>query len=291
MTSTTIEQPFAMTEAPAVLKAIRATFAGLNKISPTLEGWFAFNLLQTPLQKNKPNFKHKIMGEAEQLTIDYGEGTVAAYLWQNDGPTVVLAHGYQANAARFRHIVPRLLAEGYQVVAYDGPAHGNSSGRQTNPFRNAAALATIVQQYGPVHAVCGHSFGGLSTIIALHEYPELPIERVVLFAAPDRFETVTAWLGKMIGLSEAGRGEMHRLMEKKADAKTDHYTVAAFDGAMQLPCLVVQDKDDATVPFAAGEAIASAWPNATFLPTEGLGHRKILSDENVAQALIEFLGR
>ena len=36
--------------------------------------------------------------------------------------------------------------------------------------------------------------------------------------------------------------------------------------------LVIHDKEDGVVPFAAAERIAAAWPNATFIVTEGYGH-------------------
>jgi hypothetical protein len=52
--------------------------------------------------------------------------------------------------------------------------------------------------------------------------------------------------------------------------------------------LVVHDRDDPEVPLAAGSAVAEAW-RARLDVTSGLGHRRILRDEAVVSAVVEFV--
>ena len=44
------------------------------------------------------------------------------------------------------------------------------------------------------------------------------------------------------------------------------------------PTLVVHDRRDKETPYQVGADLAAAWPNATLVSTDGLGHQRILTD-------------
>ena len=45
--------------------------------------------------------------------------------------------------------------------------------------------------------------------------------------------------------------------------------------------LVIHDEDDAEISWRSGEEIAGAWPDAKFIKTKGLCHRRIIHDKAV----------
>ena len=53
--------------------------------------------------------------------------------------------------------------------------------------------------------------------------------------------------------------------------------------------LVVHDREDVTVPYDDGAAIAAAWPGAELVTTTGLGHRDIVRDREVVARAVAFL--
>ena len=59
--------------------------------------------------------------------------------------------------------------------------------------------------------------------------------------------------------------------------------------ALQVPALIVHDRDDREVPFHDAERLTARWPGAHFYPTEGLGHRRILKDDDVIRRAVEFV--
>jgi len=58
-----------------------------------------------------------------------------------------------------------------------------------------------------------------------------------------------------------------------------------------VPLLVIHDRDDPTVPWADGAAIATAWPGAELVTTTGLGHRDLLRDASVVARAVAFVHR
>ena len=52
--------------------------------------------------------------------------------------------------------------------------------------------------------------------------------------------------------------------------------------------LVVHDRQDAMNRFDDGQAFADAIPGACLMATDGLGHRKILKDAAVLEAIARF---
>ena len=55
------------------------------------------------------------------------------------------------------------------------------------------------------------------------------------------------------------------------------------------PTLIIHDKNDDDVPYTASENIHQHLKNSSLFLTEGLGHRKILGNENVINEIEKFL--
>ena len=52
--------------------------------------------------------------------------------------------------------------------------------------------------------------------------------------------------------------------------------------------LIVHDRSDREVPFMSAQALHRAWPGSELVATEGLGHRKLLSDPAVVERAVRF---
>jgi hypothetical protein len=84
--------------------------------------------------------------------------------------------------------------------------------------------------------------------------------------------------------------EMRRHSEKRIGARWEDLPLVPLRGLGEPPpMLVVHDRDDREVPFADGAAIAAVWPGARFLETSGLGHRRVLRDPAVVEAVVDFV--
>jgi pimeloyl-ACP methyl ester carboxylesterase len=55
------------------------------------------------------------------------------------------------------------------------------------------------------------------------------------------------------------------------------------------PTLVLHDADDRTAPLATGRALAGALRHGHLQVTQGLGHRRILEDAAVVDAVVQHL--
>ncbi|MGH8561857.1 MAG: hypothetical protein ACRES4_07835, partial [Nevskiales bacterium] len=55
------------------------------------------------------------------------------------------------------------------------------------------------------------------------------------------------------------------------------------------PLLVVHDREDRETAWSDGQSIAEAWPQARLLSTQGLGHRRVVSDAEVVSAALRFI--
>jgi pimeloyl-ACP methyl ester carboxylesterase len=86
---------------------------------------------------------------------------------------------------------------------------------------------------------------------------------------------------------------MQRDIERKLefrwdDADTDT-ALAELAAARKLDVLLIHDRRDREVPFAAAERIAAAVPASRLLATEGHGHTRLLGNAKVIAETIGFL--
>jgi pimeloyl-ACP methyl ester carboxylesterase len=207
------------------------------------------------------------------------------------GPTVLLAHGWSGHAAQFDAWIEPLVTAGYRVVLFDAPAHGGSGGRRTNIMDMAGAIQLVAGLYGSVHAIVAHSFGAPATLFALRH--GLKVDRLVLLAAPLSLTKFSLFVAHVLGLPLSVRGRMQRNMERKLgfrwdEADTDK-VLAQLTDERALDVLLVHDRRDREVPFAAAERLAAAVPSARLIATDGNGHNRLLRNASVIADAIGFV--
>jgi len=69
----------------------------------------------------------------------------------------------------------------------------------------------------------------------------------------------------------------------------DDYSAYKAAEKIEIPILIIHDKDDDDVSVKAAYHIQKHLKNSEIMITESLGHRKILGDYNVIKKIIEFI--
>jgi pimeloyl-ACP methyl ester carboxylesterase len=269
-------------------RAVRAGMGALEAVAPALAERVAERLFMTPPRHPPPAGERAVLEGAEPFALR-AAGTIVRGRTMGDGPAVLLVHGWGGRGGQLAAFAPPLVTAGCSVVAFDGPGHGESGGRTTNLARLADAIGAVTRRFG-ARAAIGHSFGGASLALALHR--GLALDAAVLIGAPRTPRGFFDPFCAALGLGEATRDGVRRRIERNVGIPMDDLDVPGFAAAIEVPALVVHDRGDAEVPFEHGAAIAAAWTGARLLPTEGLGHRRILRHPAVVDEVASFvLGR
>jgi pimeloyl-ACP methyl ester carboxylesterase len=227
-------------------------------------------------------------GNNYRLPFDGGE--LAVTTWGNSGPAVLLMHGWGGARAQMTGFVDPLLFAGYRVVAYDQPAHGESDGKTTNLLEIAPTMELIAKQEGPFYAILAHSFGTLITSYALVER-KLPLpERLVYFGAFNRLmDSLPRFQVQARLPDEIIEGLRATLYENFDRDLLDSINNEELAPRINIPALMFHDTLDNVTPVEDSRAIARVWKQATFIETEGLGHRGALQSKSVHEQVIAFL--
>ena len=107
-------------------------FNSLATFSQNLAAKKAFKLFCTPRKGRVLPHQENYLNEAKSEVLHLGENRLQSYHWQGAKETVLLMHGWESNVFRWRNLIGFLQVEGYHIIAFDAPGHGNSSGTILN---------------------------------------------------------------------------------------------------------------------------------------------------------------
>jgi pimeloyl-ACP methyl ester carboxylesterase len=111
---------------------------------------------------------------------------VSALAWGDGEPELVLLHGGGQNAHTWDTVA---LALGRPLLAIDLPGHGHSGRRQDRdygPWRNAEAVASVIEQAATAtRGVVGMSLGGATAIRLAATRPALARRAVIVDVTPN----------------------------------------------------------------------------------------------------------
>ncbi|MBL0311325.1 MAG: alpha/beta fold hydrolase [Holophagaceae bacterium] len=275
---------------PLRFHLLRHAFRGVRILSTALAARFAEMLFLTPPRHPIPAAEADALATGRAFRVPFEGSHLAAWAWgpkQGTAPTVILLHGWGGRAGQLRGFIAPLVESGYRVVAFDGPAHGASGGKQASILHFASALETVVSGTGPVHGIIAHSLGCAAAAVALSRGVE--IERVCFIAPPAMARLYYERFLGFLGLADRWIAEYSRRFAARRGFTWDQLEVPVLAPGMRSALLVFHDADDSDVPFSDGAAIATSWPGAELHRTEGLGHRRILKAKDVQEKAVAFL--
>lgn len=268
----------------------RTKFKLLSAVSKKKAAEIAIDLFCTPqFRHRKPLPKNFI--DAEKLHfIIHGE-TVQGYRWNKGGSKkVLIAHGFNSSVASFDRYVQPLINKGYEVLAFDAPAHGRSTGTKINAAIYKDMIMMINEQYGPIKSFMAHSFGSLGVSLALEDIPHDDSYRLVLIAPATESKAAIDFFFSFLKLNEAVRKEFEEMIYQVRQRPTSWYSVSRAIKNIHAKVGWYHDEDDDTTPWEdAKKVMEQNYPNINFVVTKGLGHRKIYRDNKISESIIDFL--
>ncbi len=193
--------------------------------------------------------------------------------------TIVYLHGIADNRGSASGVIPRFLARGFNVIAYDSRAHGESQGDAcTYGFFEKQDLHRVIDTLGPDPVVLiGTSLGAA---VALQEAADDP--RVTAVVAAETFSdlrTVAAERAPAFFTS----GTIDRafeIAEREGRFRVDDVQPQRFAQRITVPVLIIHGVADVETPPAHSERVYAALKGPKrLIMVPGAGHNGSLRSE------------
>jgi pimeloyl-ACP methyl ester carboxylesterase len=267
---------------------LRFFLQNLQRVSPSMSAAVAEKLFCTPKSPRKRSREEEALLLASPLPVVIGGRRLAAWQW-GDGPTILLVHGWGGRAAQLTGFVDPLVFAGFRVVAVDMPAHGDSEGTQATLADFADAVYATAAAAGGVDGIICHSFGAAAVMVALSR--GLSVERVVMVAPVGPLAAGIDYFCDTLGLTEETRQLFFQRLSLHNGMSVPAIDRDALLPKMSAPLLVLHDQQDQEVPLHHSESLAQQWRGARLVKTIGLGHNRILWEQDVIQQATSFVTR
>ena len=267
-------------------------FKVISWFSPRMSAKMAFELFCTPYTKTRYKLPAKIFDQAEKLSLKVGHNTVNGFKWttpvNNSDKTILICHGFDSSSYRFADYIQPLLDEGFNVIAFDAPGHGTSTGKTITVLLYRSMIKLADEKHGPFYGIMAHSFGGLAAVLALEEDKELACRKLVLIAPSTETIHAIETFFNYLKLTSSVRKEFIKLIEDLSGNPPHWFSVSRAIHNILPQTLWIHDKQDTITPFSHLEHLTIDQPShVTFEITEGFGHSPYRQPE-ILKKIISF---
>ena len=175
-----------------ILGYYKARIKTMGMVSPQKAASIAFDLFSTPFKSKSKRIIPPVFQKAIPVSIQQGKLTIRGFRWESTQPNakkILIAHGFSSYAFKFDKYVTALRKEGFEVLAFDAPAHGNSDGKKINALIYRDTILAIEQKFGPLYGIIAHSLGGLAASLAIELLSNQEKRKLVLIAPATETKT------------------------------------------------------------------------------------------------------
>ncbi|MEP6675827.1 MAG: alpha/beta hydrolase [Ferruginibacter sp.] len=274
-----------------VISYLRTKFKLLSLVSPHKTAESAFRLFCTPYIKSR-RLPAPIFNDAERIQFVYEAFTINGFRWiKAAAPKVLILHGFSSSVYNFDRYISAFTKKGYEVLAFDAPAHGLSTGKTVNAVQYAGAIKKIIDLFGPIKGFVSHSFGGLAVCLALEDIPHDEQIKIALIAPATETTSAIDGAFKMLRLhNKSVRKKFDEIIFRISNRATEWFSVRRAIRNIKADILWIHDEDDDVTPIEdALKVKEDNHANINFVITKGLGHHKIYRDKRTINLVTDFI--
>lgn len=267
---------------------IQTKFKLLTVFSKRKTAEQALGLFSTPFLKSRRKADIK---NAEPVRFKLKTLTINGYRWNYpQKEKILILHGFGSAAHKFEHYAAPLVQKGYEVLAFDAPAHGESEGTRTNAIEYSEMIKKVMEEYSPVKNFIAHSFGGIALSLALENIPHDESVRIVFIApATETTSAVDSAFTMLKIKNKEVRNEFDKLILEISGKETAWFSIRRAMHQIKASILWIHDELDDITPWSDAQKVKEDnHTNINFVITKGLGHRKIYHDEAIITKVTGF---
>ncbi|MFE9403451.1 alpha/beta fold hydrolase [Streptomyces sp. NPDC006530] len=216
------------------------------------------------------------------------DGRFYKYFQSGSGPTVLLVHGLNTNLGSMVPIAEDLLDQGYRVVLFDVPPHGEALGSTGDPAEIRSLLRALYDRLPDLHAVICHSMGGLWALTAWQA--GVNVRAVVSVSAPVAKRFLIEKFAEVNALDDDRVRELTGEIERRFGGTVwEEYSALRAVRDLDVPGLVIHGTADDYVPPTHAEQLHAGWRQSTVRLVEGAGHFDIVEAPGVRKIISAYL--
>ena len=220
----------------------------------------------------------------EELT--YADNGIMTYRWLGKKQTVLLAHGWESNSARWQPLIKNLKDKGFTVVALDAPAHGNSGSHIFNALIYSESIHVVAKRF-KADIIIGHSVGGMAAVFCQNIYQLEHVKKLILLGTPSEFVDVLKRYTDMLGYNQRIKVQLNTTIIERYGKHPKDFSTAKYLKNINSEGLIIHDEDDTIIPYNDALLIKNSFKNSTLITTKGMGHS--LNNNTVTTYINEFI--
>ncbi|MBT8280657.1 MAG: alpha/beta hydrolase [Muriicola sp.] len=246
----------------------------------------AFLLFSTPRKGRVLPIQESFLKDAKFEKVEVEDIQIQTYHWEGKGKRVLLLHGWESNTYRWRNMIGFLKKEGFDIIAFDAPAHGWSTGKIFHVIKYSACTKTIVDRYKPDYII-GHSVGGMTAVYHQYLWPKNSLRKIVTIGSPSEMQDVMDQYQRILNFNDSVMRALNQLIIERFGFGITDFSTSEFAKELDIDGLLIHDKYDTIAPYRASEKVHQNWKGSQLISTEGLGHS--MHQDFVCQNIIDFL--
>lgn len=276
-----------------ILGYYKARIKTIGMVSPKKAASIAFDLFSTPFKSKVKRNIPPIFLKAIPVNIQLKKLIIRGFKWEStqaNAKKILIAHGFSSNSYKFDKYVTALRKEGFEVLAFDAPAHGNSDGKKINALIYRDTILAIEEKFGPLYGIIAHSLGGLAASLAVELLSNQEKRKLVLIAPATETKTAVDNFFKLIPSDPTIVKAFNKHIEKIAKQPISYFSVARVARTATAKILWIHDQEDNICTFNDVRPLLSEQiERLELFVTKGLGHNKIYRDHHTKDKIIHFL--
>lgn len=225
--------------------------------------------------------------DAAKLPIEQvEEHQIQSYQWKGEGATILLIHGWESNAFRWRNLIQKLQEHNFNIIAFDAPAHGNSSGTYLHVPLYSVSTRYMMEKHRPT-AIVAHSVGGMTTLFDHYKNPRSSVEKIVTIGAPCEFSDFMDHYQQLTKFNDRVRKAMDVYLKSWLGFHFHEFSSLRFVANNRKQGMLFHDTEDKQVSYSASKKVHEHWKGSQLITTTGLGHS--MHQEKVNKDIVAFL--